>query len=157
MSFFIFYTKWTRFHFFRVLYVRKFAVVWRFGYNSVRHSLARTHLSGSAQICAHIGMLGNPQPIYRMFHSLWRASSPTTRSPRQTSESLMYEESDSGVAELQTYPWRPWLGINLCMKLARFLHSWGTFNNYLMDRATFVQHYSVKYMQNMVLPLFSCT
>ena len=47
----------------------------------------------------------------------------------------------------QTYPWKldvwrarfrrswasnvpckPWTAINLCMKLARFLHSWGTFN-----------------------------
>ena len=44
-----------------------FAVVWRLGYNSVRHSLARTHLSGSARICAHIGMLGNPNQSTECF------------------------------------------------------------------------------------------
>ena len=59
MSFLLLYTQWMCLHFFRVLDVRKFAVVCRFGYNSVRHSLARTHLSGFARICAHIGMLGN--------------------------------------------------------------------------------------------------
>ena len=59
MTFLLLYTQWVCLHFFRVLDVRKFAVVCRFGYNSVRHSLAGTHLSGNARICAHIGMLGN--------------------------------------------------------------------------------------------------
>ena len=67
MAFLLLYTQWVCLHFFRVLDVRKFAVVCRFGYNSVRHSLARTHLSGNARICAHIGMLGNPNQSTECF------------------------------------------------------------------------------------------
>ena len=42
-------------------------VVCRLGYNSVRHSLAVTHLSGPARIRAHIGMLGNPNQCTKCF------------------------------------------------------------------------------------------
>ena len=77
MSFLLLYTQWMCLHFFRVLDVRKFAVVCRFGYNSVgRHSLAGTHLSGFARICAHIGIcLETSTNLYGMFHSRWSASS----------------------------------------------------------------------------------
>ena len=147
MAFLLLYTQWVCLHFFRVLDVRKFCgcVTSRV---QLRPPLSRgnTSLGVRSNLRAH-WHAWKPQPIYGMFHSRWSASNLGDLTTRHIRGSLMYEERDSGVAELQTYPWKPWTAINLCMKLARFLHSWGTFNNYMVNRATFVQQYSVKCMQ----------
>ena len=135
MSFLLLNTQWVCLPFFRVLDVRKFCgcVTSRV---QLRPPLSRgnTSLGSRSNLRAH-WHAWKPQPIYRMFHSMQTASFLGDLSISLRPSRFIYKAWVRAVDKLQTCPWRPWTAINLCMKLARFLRSWGTFNNYKMSES----------------------